>query len=168
MVVAGSRAKVTATQIETAAAEGFATLALDPIAMVAGDPSEKLVAEAERHLRQGRSVVAHTSLGPEDARALPRARRADLDALSAATGRFARDVMARVKLARVGVIGGDTSGGVARALGVRALSYAWRCAPGVPVCRVRGGTLDGVEFMVKGGQMGAADVLLRLARAEQG
>jgi len=57
---------------------------------------------------------------------------------------------------------------VARALGVRALSYAWRCSPGVTVCRVRGGALDGVEIMLKGGQMGPPDVFLGLAAAVPG
>jgi 3-oxoisoapionate kinase len=168
LVVAGSRAKVTAVQIKTAASNGFVELALDPAAMVMGDRSTRLIAEAVRHLRQGRSVVAHTSLGPEDVRALPQAGRADLDALAAATGRFARDVLAQVKPVRIGVIGGDTSGGVARALGIRALAHAWRCAPGVPVCRVRSGPLDGLEVMVKGGQMGQPDVLARLERGEIG
>jgi uncharacterized protein YgbK (DUF1537 family) len=168
LVVAGSRANVTAHQIATAEAGGFAVLALDPAAMITGDTSETTVAEAVRHLRQGRSVIAHTSLGPEDNRALPGAGRADLDALAAATGRFARDVLARVKLARIGIAGGDTSSGVARALGVRALSYAWRCSPGVTVCRVRGGAMDGVEIMLKGGQMGPPDVFLGLAAAVPG
>jgi uncharacterized protein YgbK (DUF1537 family) len=168
LVVAGSRAKVTAVQIKTAASNGFAELALDPAAMVTGDRSADLIALAVSHLREGRSVVAHTSLGPEDARALPGAKRSDLDALAAATGRFARDVLAQITPARIGVIGGDTSGGVARSLGIRALSHAWRCAPGVPVCRVRSGPLDGLEVMVKGGQMGQPDVLQRLARGEIG
>jgi len=168
LVVAGSRANVTAHQIAAAEAGGFAVLALDPAAMITGDTSETTVAEAVRHLRQGRSVIAHTSLGPEDNRALPGAGRADLDALAAATGRFARDVLARVKLARIGIAGGDTSSGVARALGVRALSYAWRCSPGVTVCRVRGGAMDGVEIMLKGGQMGPPDVFLGLAAAVPG
>jgi len=168
LAVAGSRANVTAHQIATAEAGGFAVLALDPAAMITGDTSETTVAEAVRHLRQGRSVIAHTSLGPEDNRALPGAGRADLDALAAATGHFARDVLARVKLARIGIAGGDTSSGVARALGVRALSYAWRCSPGVTVCRVRGGALDGVEIMLKGGQMGPPDVFLGLAAAVPG
>jgi len=167
LVVAGSRAGVTARQITTAEAAGFALLALDPAAMVAGDASEAALGEAERYLRQGRSVIAHTSLGPDDKRGLPGAGRAEFDALAAATGRFARDVMARVKLARIGIAGGDTSSGVARALGVRALSYAWRCGPGVTVGRVSGGALDGVEIMLKGGQMGPPDVFARLARAEQ-
>ena len=168
LVVAGSRANVTARQIATAEAAGFAVLALDPAAMITGDTSPTAVAEAVRHLRQGRSVIAHTSLGPDDQRALPGAGRADLDALAAATGHFARDVMAQVKLARIGIAGGDTSSGVARALGVRALSYAWRCAPGVTVCRVRGGTLDGMEIMLKGGQMGQTDIFPRLAAAALG
>lgn len=168
LVVAGSRANVTARQIATAEAAGFAVLALDPAAMVAGDAAESSVAAAVHHLRQGRSVIAHTSLGPDDQRALPKAGRADLDALAAATGHFARDVMARVKLPRIGIAGGDTSSGVARALGVRALSYAWRCAPGVTVCRVQGGSLDGTEIMLKGGQMGPPDIFPRLAAAAMG
>lgn len=168
LVVAGSRSKVTARQIAAAGAAGFAVLALDPSAMVAGDPSAAAVAEAVGQLRQGRGVIAHTSLGPDDPRALPGAGRASLDALAAATGRFARDVMAQAPLTRIGIAGGDTSSGVARALGVRTLSYAWRCSPGVTVCRVRGGPLDQVEIMLKGGQMGPPDIFSRLARGEEG
>jgi uncharacterized protein YgbK (DUF1537 family) len=122
LVLAGSRSRVTAQQIEAARAGGFAVLALDPAAMVAGDRSAALAGQAALHLAAGRSVVAHTSLGPDDERGLIGADRAVLDALATATGRFAADVLSRVKLSRIGIAGGDTSGGVARALGVRALA----------------------------------------------
>ncbi len=62
-------------------------------------------------------------------------------------------------LRRVVVAGGDSSGEVASALGVQALTMAAQLAPGAPLCRAasRDARRDGLELVLKGGQMGAED-----------
>jgi uncharacterized protein YgbK (DUF1537 family) len=68
-------------------------------------------------------------------------------------------------LRRVGIAGGDTSTRVVQALGLWGLSYRSRPDPGVALCRAHSDdpALDGLELMLKGGQMGAVDLFDRLA-----
>jgi uncharacterized protein YgbK (DUF1537 family) len=173
-VVSGSRSPVTAAQIEMAAAGGFALLALDANDLADPDRGAGRLAaasaEAAVHLAAGCSVIAHTSLGPDDPRALREPSRDRLEFLAEQSGRLVRAVLAKAPLRRIGIAGGDTSSLAARALGVRALEYRYRLAPGVPVCRVRESEarLNGLEIMLKGGQMGPADIFARLAAGQAG
>ena len=65
---------------------------------------------------------------------------------------------------RVGVAGGDTSSFALREVAPWALRWAGSLAPGVPLLRVHADepALDGVELMLKGGQMGPPEVFDRL------
>jgi uncharacterized protein YgbK (DUF1537 family) len=56
------------------------------------------------------------------------------------------------------VAGGDSSGEVASALGISALSVAGGLAPGAPLCRAWSDDVrrDGLEIVLKGGQIGEA------------
>jgi uncharacterized protein YgbK (DUF1537 family) len=179
LVISGSRSPVTAAQIEAAGRIGFALVALDPVALVASDGNEALDTFAgliEARLREGRSVIAHTSLGPDDPRGRAMAahmdqtadseddRRAILRHLAIASGRLMRRVLQRHPLRRAAIVGGDTSSLAARALGVEALSYGWQISSGSPMCRVvaPGSGIDGLELLLKGGQMGDRDVFERL------
>jgi uncharacterized protein YgbK (DUF1537 family) len=56
------------------------------------------------------------------------------------------------------VAGGDSSGEVASALGISALSVAGGLAPGAPLCRAWSDLprRDGLEIVLKGGQIGEA------------
>ena len=62
-------------------------------------------------------------------------------------------------LRRVAVAGGDSSGEVAAALGVQALTMSARLAPGAPLCRAWSteAARDGLELVLKGGQMGGPE-----------
>jgi uncharacterized protein YgbK (DUF1537 family) len=179
LIVSGSRSPVTASQIGEAQRGGFALVALDPVALVApagGDALEAFAGLIESQLREGRSVIAHTSLGPDDPRGAAMAaymdraaqgedgRRAVLRDLAAASGRLMQRVLQRHPLRRAAIVGGDTSSLAARALGVEALAYAWQISSGSPMCRVAapGTGLDGLELLLKGGQMGDRDVFERL------
>ena len=61
-------------------------------------------------------------------------------------------------LRRVVVAGGDSSGAVASHLGIQALTVAAGLAPGAPLCRAWSDwpARDGLEIVLKGGQMGTA------------
>lgn len=60
------------------------------------------------------------------------------------------------------VCGGDTSGFVAKTLGVEALDFVACTAPGSPLCRIVGGEFDGYEVVFKGGQVGTEDFFGRV------
>jgi uncharacterized protein YgbK (DUF1537 family) len=70
----------------------------------------------------------------------------------------------RTPLRRVGVAGGDTSSHGVQALDAWGLSYVADMGAGASLCRVHSddARLDGMEIMLKGGQMGTDDVFERL------
>jgi 3-oxoisoapionate kinase len=120
-------------------------------------------------LREGRSPLVFSAEGPDDpavqdfdARAaeagLPRSEAADQ--VGDALAEVMRHLLDRTPaLRRVVVAGGDSSGAVAGALGIAALSIAGGLAPGAPLCRAWSAQpeRDGLEIVLKGGQMGTAD-----------
>lgn len=170
-VVAGSRSPVTAQQVQRAREAGFTLLDIDPVRAAAnaactdgGAYCQDLATRAVHVLQEGRSVVANTTLAGE----APSGSGRDL-ALFA--GQLMRQVLRRHRLARVGFAGGDTSSLAVQAWNVRALTLAYTLSPGVAVCTMHADdpALDGVELMLKGGQMGPPDVFeaLRQGRCTQ-
>lgn len=158
LVVSGSCSPVTERQIAWASDHQFAEIALPTDSPL---PPESLVQEAIqdtcRALDAGRSVIVHTSRGPDDSRIA----RTDLSA--SALGELLALVLLQSlrqhPLARVVVMGGDTSGHVARRLNVQALEMVGPMAPGSPLCRVHSDDphVDGLEIVFKGGQVGHDD-----------
>ena len=162
-VVSGSCSPVTAAQIGWARVHGFATERLD-IARVLdarqrGGEIERAVQAAADALRGGRSPLVFSAEGPDD----PAVQSFDT-ATAGLIGDALAEVMRRLldrtpALRRVVVAGGDSSGAVAGALGIAALSIAGGLAPGAPLCRAWSAQpeRDGLEIVLKGGQMGGAD-----------
>ncbi|ANN79852.1 hypothetical protein BAU07_24490 [Bordetella flabilis] len=161
-VIAGSRSPVTAAQIGAAEHAGFASIALDPMAMAGNDTvyGDALARRIVGLLREGRSVVAHSTLADDSAAHRPGFTRA----LATSCGRLMAEILARHPLERVGLAGGDTSSLAVQSWGARALTLAFVASPGVAVCRVHapGHAANGVELMLKGGQMGPPDLFARL------
>jgi uncharacterized protein YgbK (DUF1537 family) len=138
---------------------------------VRGDFST-VIDQVSAALAAGQHVIVHSALGPDD----PRIAEARLCLGSSATS-AARDHVLGTALAeivrasisagvrRVAVAGGDTSGYVARALGIESLEFIAPLAPGSPLCRARFTTADRpeIEICFKGGQVGGPDFLLKLA-----
>jgi uncharacterized protein YgbK (DUF1537 family) len=60
--------------------------------------------------------------------------------------------------------GGDSSSYAVSQMGVEALEVAGPLVPGAPLCRIhaRNHMIDGVEIVLKGGQVGEPDFLARL------
>ena len=127
---------------------------------------ERVVAIAATALRNGQSVLVFSAEGPDDAMVAGFdgiARTAGL-ARSAAARRVgiepcrgdAQAARPRASCERVVVAGGDSSGEVASALDIQALTVAAGMAPGAPLCRAwstrRAAT--GCEIVLKGGQIG--------------
>ncbi len=170
--VSGSCSPITARQIERAADCGYATLRLDTARLLSpqGDQAVADVVDAACvALARGRSPLVYSALGPDD----PTVRGFDAAAQAAGlsraeaasrTGEALAQVMRRLldrtpDLRRIAVAGGDSSGDVASELGIHALTVAASLAPGAPLCRAWSDDprRDGLEIVLKGGQMGGPD-----------
>lgn len=173
--VSGSCSPATARQIGWAEAHGFAAHRLNlPRLLAEGgadDSAEvrRVVDAACAALVEGRSPLIYTARGPDD----PAVR--DFDAIARRAGLSRSDAARRTAqglalamrtlldrvpaLRRIAVAGGDSSGEVAAALGIQALTVAAGLAPGAPLCRATSNDpqRDGLEVVLKGGQMGGAD-----------
>jgi uncharacterized protein YgbK (DUF1537 family) len=171
IAIAGSASPATHGQILTAQATGFAGLAMDTLAMLEPEAREKEKARLFRQaldlLQEGRSIVLYSALGPDDPQLLQtRARMREMGIPEAqASALFAAEqgeILARLipesGVKRVVVAGGDTSGQVARALGIYALEARMPIAPGAPLCLAHSKlpAIDGLQIALKGGQNGNA------------
>jgi uncharacterized protein YgbK (DUF1537 family) len=138
LVLCGSCSPVTGRQIAHAEERGFASLSFD-----ARDVREA----ATKSLRESRSAMIHTLRVNKQ-----------LD-VGATLGRLARDVIEATGVKRAVVAGGDTSGQIARALGIDSLEMIGELTRGSPLCRASapGSPADGIEITFKGGQIGKVD-----------
>jgi uncharacterized protein YgbK (DUF1537 family) len=169
LVVSGSCSPVTSGQIAAARAQGFETIALDA-ARLPDSPAEtaRVIEAAGVALGQGRSVVVHSAEAPDDAAVKALRARAGSDqlndAIGTALGTVARWARESQKIQRAVIAGGDTSGVVARTMGLTALTMAAPTVPGAPLCRATAETeaLDGIEVVFKGGQIGGPDYFIGL------
>ncbi|HEY2021719.1 four-carbon acid sugar kinase family protein [Paraburkholderia sp.] len=170
-VLAGSLSPVTETQI--GAARSYWRVELDPLRMTGDTASAYLadrVAAIAATLRDGRNVLAFTArrIATEEGGAHSSA---DSSNGSTAQSRLAhacaallQQVLDAVRLHRIGIAGGDTSSIAVRALDAWGLSYLAPLTAGVTMCRLHSdrAELDGIEIMLKGGQMGDASLFEQL------
>jgi uncharacterized protein YgbK (DUF1537 family) len=126
---------------------------------------ERVVRASLQALTSGRSPVVYSAIGPDDvavtgfdalvqSQGLVRAQAAQ--AIGDALADVMKQLLDRSDLRRVVVAGGDSSGAVASHLGVQALTVQAGLRPGAPLCRAWSDTArrDGLELVLKGGQMG--------------
>lgn len=174
----GSCSPVTARQIAYARAHGFVDLAVDPLQLMnraqRNKAIDQLLTQVTGHLAAGDSVIVHTSCGPDDVRikqvtsqlSTAGASINTAEILGTALGEILRQVIHASGIIRAVVTGGDTSGYVARQLGIEALEFIAPIAPGSPLCRVHARPDDqvaaGLEIAFKGGQVGHSDYLVRV------
>lgn len=156
LVMSGSCSPVTATQIATARADGFAMVQADVAALVSGSAAEeeRLVEAAAGSLGENGRVVVYSAEGPL-AQDVPAAGAA----IGAALGRVSRDVVRRTGIGRMLFAGGDTSSHGVAQMGLEAIAWAAPLERGAPLVRAYAAEpeLDGLELVLKGGQMGAPD-----------
>ena len=175
LVVSGSCSPVTERQIEWALSHGFEEVAVDTIALTSDSRAEaslrRATEQATARLASGRHVIVHTARGRADARVERTSTNGgtswDLSRrLGEALAAVVRAVVARAGVRRVLIAGGDTSGYLARALGVESLEMIAPLTPGAPLCRARapGSPADGLELNFKGGQVGGPDYFATVAR----
>ena len=161
-VVSGSVSPTTERQIRQAKEDGFADIALDPLALVSEDGVSAIDAAVQNgveRLKEGRSVILHTALGPSadvggDIDRISGARHA----LGRALGTILRQMVEREGLSRAVIAGGDTSSHALRQLKVEALTTLLPLpqTPGSPLCLAHGSypPTDGLQIALKGGQIG--------------
>jgi uncharacterized protein YgbK (DUF1537 family) len=170
LVVSGSCSPVTELQIRRALQVGYVGIRV-PVEECA-DPElaegmrSRLRQEALALLAAGRSVILYSAAGPQDesigrmleALAAQGLRAEDSSRLlGASLGALAKELIAQAGLPRVVIAGGDTSGYVARELGIYALECRAELEPGGPLCRAYSHepAIDGLELVLKGGQVGS-------------
>ncbi len=158
-LLVGSLSPVTAAQVRRA--EGlFDEWTIEP-ARLLGSPSalDRLARCCADALASGRSVMAKTA-APQPEGPSP------LDVAQVCAALLVRVLALAPQVRRVGVAGGDTSSIALRALDAWALGWAGTLANGVALTRVRSDRpeLDGIELMLKGGQMGPPDLFERLLK----
>ncbi|WP_418953499.1 3-oxo-isoapionate kinase OiaK [Zeimonas sediminis] len=170
--VSGSCSPVTASQLRWARAHGFLTERLDlgralPGATRAAEV-ERAARAAANAIRAGRSAIVFSAEGPDDPAVTgfdETAARAGLSRGDAARGvgeclaDVMRGILVEASPKRIVVAGGDSSGEVASALGIEALTAQAAIVPGAPLCRAWSAdpSRDGLEIVLKGGQMGGED-----------
>jgi len=167
--VSGSCSPVTAAQIAWARQHGFAVERLDLRTVLSshGRAAEltRQVTLATQAVQAGRSPLVFSAEGPDDPDvtgfdAIARQagyRREDAARL---VGTALAEIMQRLldvcPITRLVIAGGDSSGEVASALDIAALSVCAAMTPGAPLCRAWSDNphRDGLEVVLKGGQIG--------------
>ena len=161
-VIAGSLSPVTARQIGRATVYGRVPLDAGRLAVDVGYLREQAARIGET-LRAGRHVLAYTS-------PLEHGRSSQPGELSSrvapASSALLATVLRSAEVSRVGIAGGDTSSHAVRSLGAWGLEWIGRVDAGVPLLKARADdrSIDGLELMLKGGQMGGDDIFDVLVR----
>jgi uncharacterized protein YgbK (DUF1537 family) len=179
VVISGSCSPMTREQIARALARGFAGVEIDPVRLIdpEGAAAERaaVVRRALEALGNAPGVVLSSAMGPDDPRIASTLRQghergqdphATRQRLGEQLGAILRQLLEASKVRRVVVAGGDTSGQVIRHLGLEALEMVFPMSPGAPLCRASSpeSALDGLEVVLKGGQVGRVDLFESVLR----
>lgn len=162
LVMSGSCSPVTERQIQWALEQGYAGIRLDAEELTGSiddaDVMQAHIALAVDHLLAKRSVVMYSAMGPLESGSAVHGRE-----LGAAVGSILREIVKRSGIRRAMIAGGDTSSHAVAQLGLQALTWAGPLEPGAPLCRAHAAddSLDGLELVLKGGQVGRQDFFER-------
>jgi len=156
LAVSGSRSVQTRRQVEAARHAGWL---VDPLPLRADERAD-VVADVVAALRSGRSVALHSDDADLPGTSGPEA----LEAIAASAADVISIALAARGTGRVVVCGGDTSSRVVRLLGVEALSISANPWANVVLLEAHAHdrAIDGVELLLKGGQVGTVDLFERL------
>ena len=152
VVLSGSCSPVTEAQIDWGMRHGFEGFALEPAALIR-DPAEP-IDRVLRCISTGASPILYTAKGPLASNMTPHS-----EELGIAMGRLLRAILEQSDVRRVVLCGGDISSHAVQQLPIRALTWAAALVRGAPLCRAHaaGTRFDGLELVLKGGQVGAED-----------
>lgn len=171
--VSGSCAPTTAEQIAQAENQGARVLRFDATTAVRADTAKaemrRVEAQCLSHLTEGMDVIVATARGPDDpalAQMAAALRRSGTsageanDRLGQMLGALVARIRTKTNLPRIAICGGDTSSHALAELQAEAFSAVAPLAPGAPLCRVHSSgmpAVDGLEVVLKGGQMGSPE-----------
>ena len=162
LVGSGSCSPVTSGQIAWALKHGFREVALNANSLASAGTRHREIQRATTatlaQLRAGCSVIVHTTRSGSNKRIAAKLKHKTAKVLGMALGEVLRGALARHKVTRTCVAGGDTSSYAARALGIEAVEWiASLNNPGAPLCRAHapGSPVDQLEVVFKGGQVGS-------------
>lgn len=148
LVLSGSCSPGTETQIRHALQHGFWGVDLMSSRVWEAKREEALTA-----LSSARSVILYTALGPQSTTQ-------ELEeSMKVQIGEWLQELVLLSGVRRIVIAGGDTSTRAVMQLGLSALTFVAPLAPGAPLCRghATGSRLDGLELVLKGGQIGPED-----------
>lgn len=169
IAMSGSCAPTTGKQIQHVIDNGFAGIRINTADLV--DPQKEIV-EMKRIKKaaldaaaRNQNVMIYSAIGPEDPviektknklNALGIEDTSASQILGANQGKILKSILEETGPKRTVVCGGDTSGHVARELGIYALETLMPIAPGAPLCTAHSkeAKFDGLEITLKGGQNG--------------
>lgn len=169
VVVTGSCSPATAGQLAYMESLGHSGIRLDAGQLIRSPERGKAIRaaidDALRVLANGKIPLLYSARGPDDPSIQQTRHQLSLEGkseiltgelLAGAQGMIVKELIAKTGKMRVVVAGGDTSGYVARALGIYALETLCPIAPGAPLCiaHSRDSRFDGLEIALKGGQNG--------------
>ncbi len=177
LVLSGSCSPVTSGQITYALANGFREISVDTSKIIQNDNTEDLISsytiQATEILKSGKSLIIHTSKGPNDerlqrsAKILKAKQKSSAELLGSVLGLIANKILEKISLTRLVIAGGDTSGFAAKAMGVEALEMVVPFVVGAPICKAYTAPdypANGIEINFKGGQVGAEDYFVKAAQ----
>jgi uncharacterized protein YgbK (DUF1537 family) len=159
LVFSGSLSPRTAKQIHSAKSYLRVPVPIDDVM----DGPRTARAAIRTRIIQGLSAGHHVLAHWVDHPSAPDPRQDPLR-LAQAGARILADVLHEIRPGRLGLSGGDTSSHCMQALEAWGLSYLQTLEPGVALCRLHSDSpaLDGLEIMLKGGQMGSDLVFEKL------
>ena len=172
LVISGSCATVTGKQILWAKNNGFHDFPISPHNLL--DPARRntdrkhFVANAIKSLANGKSVIMHTAIGPNDERIAAMNRTIEKlsltnseanDILGGELGAAACEILSGSAVKRVVISGGDSAGRILKMLQIEALQISKSIGIAAPLCYVysRLPEINGLEIAFKGGQIGSTD-----------
>ena len=162
-VVSGSVSPTTERQICHATASGFTGIDLNPLDLLGENGNQAIeaaIADGQKALQQGNSVILNTALGPSADRGTEIDKIAgSRHKLARSLGFILRSLVERERLTRAVIAGGDTSSHALRELHVDALTTLLPLpqTPGSPLCTAHGAhaATNGLQIALKGGQVGS-------------
>lgn len=167
LVLSGSCSPITSNQIEWATAHNFYEISINPKILTTKSRTlkETYTNKIVTLLKEGKNVILHTCRGPKDSRLretnsmIKSGELEDSDiafSFGNALGQVAKSALEQISIDRLVIAGGDTSGHVARVLGIESIEMIAPLVKGAPICKAHApnSPVDGIEINFKGGQVG--------------
>lgn len=172
VAMSGSASPWTAAQLNWAFENGFYGIQIDCPSLV--DPAtqeterKSMIDKAVVLIREGKSVILYSALGPEDPMIAITKETSILLGFSSAMvgeilgsqqGMILKEIVKKTGVKRAAVTGGDTSGHVMKQLSIYVLELIIPLGTAVPLCRANSHSpsFDGMEIVLKAGQLGEID-----------